>query len=83
MQKGVLINEMESLGKLIVGLGVILILVGLLMWLLADKLSWFGHLPGDIRVERPRFHFYAPITTMLIISIVLSLMFWLLGRFFK
>ena len=74
---------MESLGKLIVGIGCILVVLGLFMWFLADKLSWFGGLPGDIKIERPRFRFYAPITTMLIISILLSLVFWLVGRFFK
>jgi hypothetical protein len=74
---------MASLGKLLVGFGCLLVVVGLAMWLLADKLGWFGHLPGDIRIERPRFHFYAPITTMLIISVLLSLILWLIGRFFR
>jgi Protein of unknown function (DUF2905) len=74
---------MESLGKVITGLGIVLIVVGLVMWFAADKLSWFGHLPGDIRIERPGFRFYAPITTMLLLSIVLSLVLWLLGKFFR
>jgi len=72
-----------SLGKLLVGLGCVLVVIGLGMWLLADRVSWFGNLPGDIRVERPRFRFYAPITTMLILSVLLSLIFWLIGRFFR
>ena len=74
---------MASLGKLLVGLGCVLVVIGLGMWLLADRVSWFGNLPGDIRVERPRFRFYAPITTMLILSVLLSLIFWLIGRFFR
>ncbi len=74
---------MVALGKFIVGLGVILVVVGLLLWFAADKLSWFGHLPGDIRVERDGFRFYAPITSMIIISIVLSLILTLIARFFR
>ena len=74
---------MIDLGKTIVGLGVILILTGLCLWLLGDKLSWLGHLPGDIRIERPGFRFYAPITTMIIISIILSVLLSILSRFFR
>jgi hypothetical protein len=74
---------MESLGKVITGLGIVLIVVGLVMWFAADKLIWFGHLPGDIRIERPGFRLYVPITTMLLLSVVLSLVLWLLGKFFR
>jgi hypothetical protein len=52
-------------------------------WLAADKLSWFGSLPGDIKIERPGFRFYAPIATMLLLSVGLSLLFWLFGKFFR
>ena len=74
---------MENLGKLIVGLGVILIIIGLIVWFLGGRLGWFGHLPGDIRVERENFRLYAPITSMIIISVVLSLILSLLGRFLR
>lgn len=74
---------MTEIGKGIVGLGVVLVIVGLLLWFGGDKLSWFGRLPGDIRVERPGFNLYFPITTMIIVSIVLSIVLSLLSRFFK
>lgn len=74
---------MESLGKLIFGLGIILVVVGLSLWFFADKLGWFGQLPGDIRIERPGFRLYAPITTMIILSIVLSLILSVISRLFK
>ena len=74
---------MVTLGKLIVGLGILIVVVGLLLWFAGDKLSWFGHLPGDIRVEREGFHFYAPITSMIILSIVLSFILTLIARIFR
>jgi hypothetical protein len=71
------------LGKGLVGLGLVLITVGLVMWLAADKVAWFGHLPGDIRVERPGLRIYIPIATMILLSLGLSLLMWLLGKFFR
>jgi Protein of unknown function (DUF2905) len=58
--------------------GVVLIAVGL-AWPLVTKLG-LGRLPGDIRIERDGFSFYFPITTGLIISIVVSLILWLLRK---
>lgn len=65
---------------MIVGLGLVAILAGVLMW--AGWLSWFGRLPGDIRIERENVRFYFPITSMILISIVLSLLLSLLRRLF-
>jgi hypothetical protein len=59
-------------------LGVGLLLVGGLIWL--GLLSWLGRLPGDIRVERPGFRFYAPITSMIVVSVVLTLLLSLVRR---
>ncbi len=72
---------MDNIGKLIVGIGVVLIIVGLFVWLFADKLGWFGNLPGDIKIERPGFSLYTPIMTMLLISFGLSFVMWLISRF--
>ena len=72
---------MENIGKLIFGIGVILVIVGLGFWLFADKLGWVGNLPGDLKIERPGFSFYFPIATMLLISFGLSLLMWLIGKF--
>ena len=74
---------MDNLGKIITGLGVPLVVIGLILWAASDKLGWFGHLPGDIRVERPGFRFYAPITTMLLLSVGVSFLVWLFGKFFR
>lgn len=64
--------------KWLITLGIILIALGFL-WPLLSRLG-LGHLPGDIRIEKPGMVFYFPITTSLIISIVLSLLLWFLRR---
>lgn len=68
-----------SPGPLLLALGVVLILVGLLIW--SGGLQWFGHLPGDIRIERESVHIYVPLTSMLVVSLVVSLVLYLLRRF--
>lgn len=50
--------------------GVVLIVVGLIAW--SGAFSWFGRLPGDLRIEKPGVRFYAPLTSMILVSIVLS-----------
>jgi hypothetical protein len=64
--------------RLLIGLGVFLIIVGLL-WPWLKKLNLF-HLPGDIVIDRPGFKLFIPITTMLIVSLVLSLLAWLIRK---
>ncbi|MCC9166822.1 DUF2905 domain-containing protein [Pontibacter harenae] len=73
---------MQPVGKYIVVAGVVLVLIGLVVWLAGDKFSWFGNLPGDIKVERKNMRFYAPITSMLLLSILLSFLLWLFRRLF-
>jgi membrane protein implicated in regulation of membrane protease activity len=58
--------------------GVVLLVLGLL-WPLVAKLG-LGRLPGDISIERDGFSFYAPITTSIVVSIVLSLLFWIFRK---
>ncbi|WP_460578231.1 DUF2905 domain-containing protein [Hymenobacter coalescens] len=71
----------SQLGKLLVLLGLGLAVLGAIIWLGGGSLfSWFGRLPGDIRVERPGFRFYAPIVSMLLISLLLSALLWLWRR---
>ena len=74
---------MENIGKLIVGIGLVLVIVGLCFWFFGGRLGWLGNLPGDIRIERPGFTLYAPITTMIILSIVLSLVLAIVSRFLR
>jgi heme/copper-type cytochrome/quinol oxidase subunit 4 len=64
--------------RLLITVGLLIAVVGLL-WPWMTKLG-LGRLPGDLRIDKPGFTFYAPFTTMLIISIVVSLAIWLLRR---
>jgi hypothetical protein len=66
------------MNRFLVGLGAVLILAGVL-WPWIRKMSLF-HLPGDVVIDRPGFKFFFPVTTMLIISAVLSLLAWLMRR---
>ena len=68
------------LGIWVVAGGICLIVIGFLIY--SGGLNWFGKLPGDIRYESDRMHFYAPIVSMLLVSVALSLIFYLLRRFF-
>jgi hypothetical protein len=72
---------LASLGKLLLGLAAILAVVGGLL-LLADRFPGLriGRLPGDVAVERDRFRLYFPITTSILLSVVLTFLLWLFGR---
>ncbi|GEO06308.1 hypothetical protein AAE02nite_39720 [Adhaeribacter aerolatus] len=73
---------MQPIGKILVLVGLGIVFIGLLIWLFGNKLNWFGNLPGDIRIERPNFKFYAPIMSMLLLSIFISLVLWVIRRLF-
>lgn len=67
-----------SIQKILITLGIVLLVLGVL-WPLLQK-SGLGRLPGDIAVEKENFKFYFPLTTSIIVSIALSLIFWLFMR---
>jgi H+/Cl- antiporter ClcA len=73
---------MHQAGKFLIVAGIILIIAGLIVYFAGNKLSWLGHLPGDIRIEKENVRFYFPITTMIILSIVLSVIVYLIRKFF-
>ncbi|MEJ8757092.1 DUF2905 domain-containing protein [Pontibacter sp. H259] len=73
---------MQPAGKYIVIIGILIVVVGLVVWFAGDKLNWFGNLPGDVRVEKKNVKIFAPFTTMLIVSVILSLLLWLFRKFF-
>ena len=74
---------MERIGKIIVLIGVLIAVAGLAVWFLGDKLRFLGRLPGDINIERGNYRIYIPITTMILVSVVLTLISWVIQRFVK
>lgn len=71
------------LPKILIYAGVLLIVVGLL-WILGNKIGiQFGKLPGDISIKKDDFSFYFPITTAIILSIIVSLILWIISRFIR
>ena len=69
-------------GKYIIFIGLGIVLVGVVVYFFHDKLGWFGRLPGDIRVEKENFRFYFPITTMILVSVVVSFLIYLIRKLF-
>ena len=60
--------------------GIFIIIAGVVVYFFHDKLHWIGRLPGDIRIERENFRFYFPVTTMILLSVVLSLIVYILRK---
>ncbi len=73
---------MQHPAWILILLGLLTVVVGLI-WLLAPALPWLGRLPGDIAIEREQFRFYFPLTTCLLISLLLTGLLWLIRRFFS
>ena len=70
---------MNELGKLLIVFGVVVALVGVVL-VTMGRVPWLGRLPGDIHVERGNWSFHFPIVTSLLLSVVLTLIFYLIGR---
>ena len=70
---------MAGLGKTLIAIGLLLVVVGL-VFVFAGRLPWLGNLPGDISIQRERYSFYFPITTSIIISIIISLVLYFFRR---
>ncbi|HLH34851.1 MAG TPA: DUF2905 domain-containing protein [Alloacidobacterium sp.] len=72
---------MNEIGRMLVGLGILFLLLGGLILLLGKSGIPFGRLPGDIAYRGKHTSFYFPLATCIVLSIVLSLVFYLLSRF--
>ncbi len=70
----------NSLGKIMIIVGVIILTIGILLYFFPNKLQWFGRLPGDIVIKKPNFTFYFPVTSMVLASLLLSLFGWLIRK---
>ena len=70
---------MNDLGKSLVVIGLVIVVVGGVL-MLAGRVPWLGRLPGDIYIQRGNWSFYFPIVTSLVLSVLLTVVFWLFGR---
>lgn len=72
-----------ELGKMLMVIGAVILIIGLLLTF-SDRLPFYlGRLPGDIIYKKEGFSFYFPITTSILVSVVLSLLFYLFGKIFR
>jgi len=69
-------------GKYIIVAGIMIVLLGVIIYFFHDKLNWIGRLPGDIRIEKENFKFYFPITTMIIFSLAITIIIQIIRRVF-
>ena len=69
---------MAPFGKILVVFGLVIVGIGVLLMFI-DKIPFIGKLPGDISIKRDNFQFYFPITTSIVISVVLSLVMWVIA----
>ncbi len=68
-------------GKYIMMVGAGIIVIGVVIYFFHDKLHWIGRLPGDIRIEKKNFSFYFPLTTMILLSLLVTLLIRLFRKF--
>ncbi len=70
---------MESLGRILILFGILLVVLGLVL-AVGAKIPWLGQLPGDITIRRENFSFYFPLTSCLLLSLIMTLVLYLFRR---
>jgi DUF2905 family protein len=70
---------MNDVGKILMAFGLLIVLAGVVL-VLVGRVPWIGRLPGDVHIQRGNFTFYFPLATSLLLSVVLTLIFYLVGR---
>jgi hypothetical protein len=73
------VDNLDGIGRTLIGVGAVLLILGFL-FVLAPRVPFLGHLPGDITIQRDGFTLYIPIATMLVVSVVASLLLAILNR---
>ena len=72
-------SGVHDIGRMLVVFGLLIALVGVVV-MLVGRVPWLGRLPGDIHIQRGNWTFYFPLATSLLLSVVLTLILWILGR---
>jgi len=73
-------GQRKNMGTLLIVVGIIIVLIGLLFYF-SDNIPMIGKMPGDIRIERENFTFYFPVATSILLSVVISVVIYLIRRF--
>jgi hypothetical protein len=73
---------MQQVGKYLLIIAGFIALAGLILMLFGSRSNFLGRLPGDIRIEKENFRFYFPITTLILISLIINALIWLFRKFF-
>jgi hypothetical protein len=77
--------DWSGAGKMVAGIGILLVLIGVIMTFVSklsgagSGLGWLGKLPGDIFIKKDSFSFYSPLTTSILISVIISVLAYLLS----
>lgn len=66
----------ENIGKWMLVIGLVVASLGLIILYFKNAFSWFGNLPGDIKIQKENSSFFFPITSMLLLSLILNLLIW-------
>lgn len=73
---------MEHIGRILIVSGIILVVAGAIVSFAGNKLTWLGHLPGDINIVKDNVRIFIPVTTMILLSAALSLLLYLIRKLF-
>jgi hypothetical protein len=73
------VGSFSDFGKILIVIGLVIVIVGVL-FAMGGKIPWIGRLPGDVTIKGEKFTFYFPVATSILISVVLSLLFWFIGK---
>ncbi len=79
MERPAQVYGMSEFGRILIIIGAIMVVVGVALWL-SPKIPWLGRLPGDIMIKRKTFSFYFPLGTSILVSIILTLILYLLRK---
>ena len=71
------------MGKILISIGLTIFFMGVIIYVLGDKVGWFGNLYGDVKFIKSNYRIYFPITSMVLVSIILTIILNIVLRFFK
>jgi membrane protein implicated in regulation of membrane protease activity len=74
-----MVDGVQYIGRFLIIIGIVLSAIGGIL-LLSGKIPWLGRLPGDIIIQRKNFSFYFPLATSILLSVILTFIFWLIRR---